>query len=82
MITGMLWFDNDSKKLLSKKIEEAKDYYFKKYGQVADVCVTNPTTLAQKKDNEVLPMQVRADRSIALGTFWIGCEDKETIQPK
>lgn len=49
MNVGMLWFDNDSRTALNAKVERAADYYRKKYGLVADLCLVHPTMLVEPR---------------------------------
>jgi hypothetical protein len=52
MHTGMLWFDNDSKKTLALKITRAIDYYREKYGVTPDTVLVHPSMLEkQTEDN-------------------------------
>ena len=39
MNVGMLWYDNDPRTALTAKVDRAADYYRKKYGVVADLCL-------------------------------------------
>jgi hypothetical protein len=48
MHTGMLWFD-DSQITLNMKIQNAMEYYRKKYGRVPDLCLVHPNMLKDTK---------------------------------
>ena len=80
MNVGMMWFDNDTKTALAAKVSRAAEYYRLKYGRIPDICLVNPSMLAQQ-DAEPFQGQagkivVRAFRSILPGHLWIGVEDK------
>lgn len=46
MDTGMLWFDDDKNKPLDQKINQAADYFARKYGRRPDTCLVNSRDLA------------------------------------
>lgn len=79
MHTGMLWFDN-SKDLLSIKIQRALDYYQKKYGRTPDLVLVHPSMLEEndRKRGKVMMdiLTVRPYRPVLPGHIWIGIEDK------
>jgi hypothetical protein len=74
MTTGMLWFDDDPKTSLDYKIQKAAEYYQRKYGLRAEVCLVHPSMLAGR-ESQVSPLAVRANRIILPGHLWIGAED-------
>jgi hypothetical protein len=77
MHTGMLWFNNDPKMPLDKKISQAMDYYEKKYGRKPDLCLVHPSMLEQKQRSfEVNKLTVRPYRPVLPGHIWVGIEDK------
>ena len=84
METGMLWFDNDPKKSLDLKIEQAVDYYRHKYGCSPDLCLVNPGNLlkngAQSETTQTGRIIIRPFRSVLPGHLWIGMEDKHSAQ--
>lgn len=75
MHTGMLWFNNDPKKTLQVKVQEALDYYIKKYGRTPDLCLLHPDSM---KDQvvDIKNLTVRPYRPVLPGHIWIGIEDK------
>ena len=75
MHTGMLWFD-DSQITLKKKIQNAMEYYHKKYGRVPDLCLVHPNMLKDTKLEEE-QITVRPYRPVLPGHIWIGVEDKK-----
>ena len=80
MDTGMLWFDNDPKKSLDVKVQQAADYYWKKYGRNPDLCLVNPGNLikANPQPESMLAGKVviRPLRSVLPGHLWIGVDEK------
>lgn len=79
MHTGMLWFDN-SKDLLSIKIQKAVDYYIKKYGRNPDLVLVHPSMLENQNQldlkSDTVSFTVRPYRPVLPGHIWIGIEDK------
>ncbi len=80
MDTGMMWFDNDPKKSLDVKIQQAADYYRQKYGRIPDLCMVNPGSLANLAPQSA-PMvsgkvTIRPLRSVLPGHLWIGVDEK------
>ncbi len=80
MNVGMLWFDNDPRTALTAKVTQAADYYRRKYGLVADLCLVHPSMLAGSPPNLVEgragKVLVRSNRIIQPGHLWIGTEEK------
>lgn len=78
MNIGMLWFDNDPKAEMTKKIEKAASYYRQKYGKAPNVCFIHPSMLhLESADTVVSPVkaggvEVRTSRSVLPNHFWIG----------
>jgi hypothetical protein len=75
MHTGMLWLSTDANKSLSTKIQEAVDYYVKKYGRTPDLCMVHPSMLVNGTGG-TSPIAIRPYRPILPGHIWIGIEDK------
>lgn len=75
MKTGMLWFDNDPKTALDQKVEQAADYFRKKYGQIPDLCLVHPSMLTESQ-HQAGPVTVRPWRTITPGHLWIGVNEK------
>ena len=83
MNIGMLWFDNDPKSELSKKIERAAVYYQNKYGKTPTVCFVHPSMIPDAAGEAVdgappqtriksAGVEVRSTRSVLPNHFWIG----------
>ena len=78
MNTGMLWFDNDPQTALAAKIGRAADYYRQKYNLSPNICLVNPSMLADQviaAEGAGRKVAVRAHRAIQPGHLWIGIED-------
>lgn len=82
MTLGMMWFDNDPKKTLEQKVDQAADYYLRKYGVRANRCMVNPRNLPAADSQtgagragrvEILPL-----RSVMPGHLWIGRDETPT----
>lgn len=72
MKIGMMWMDASSDDL-KVKIERAAGYYWKKYGQVPNLCFVHPSMLP----NPVPPglIELRSNRSILPNHFWVGVRE-------
>ncbi len=76
---GMMWFDNDPKKPLDEKVNQAAEYYRHKYGRNPDMCMVNPASLVGA-ENTTEPLKagrvfIRALQVVMPGHLWIGVED-------
>jgi hypothetical protein len=69
MLIGMLWFSNDPELDLKTKIEQALDYYARKYGQKANTVMINPSQL---EDVKLPGVEIRGNRSVLPSHFWVG----------
>ena len=80
MNVGMLWFDNDPRTALTTKVARAADYYRKKYGLVANLCLVHPSMLTEPRpdliEGQAGKVSVRPNRAIQPGHLWIGTEEK------
>lgn len=70
----LAWFDADKKKPATKKIEEARARYVEKFGEEPIVCLVNDADTC-----ESALVEVRADRHIGRGCFWIGKDDTGAV---
>jgi hypothetical protein len=75
MNRGMLWFDNDPKTSLSLKVKQAAEYYRRKYGTAPNLCLVNPSMLADKAMDED-KIAIRTYRPVLPGCLWIGLAEK------
>lgn len=76
MTTGMLWFDN-SKDPLEAKIEQARVYYQKKYGQTPNECLVHPSMLTTDGTPTIHGITIKPYRPVLPGYIWIGMSEKE-----
>lgn len=82
MITGMLWFDNDKQTDLTSKVDQAAQYYRKKYGQSPDICFVHPQMLAGGEQAAAAKVEVKASPMILLHHFWIGTKQPSEYAKK
>lgn len=68
MKTGMLWFDNDPKRLPAEKIRRAADYYQNKYGLRPNLVFVNP----RDGETEVSGIAVEASKQVLVNHYWVG----------
>ena len=76
MHTGMLWFDNSTKRF-EEKLKGAIAYYEKKHGRKPDLCFIHPSMVDGEHPKNVEGLTVRVYRPVLPGHIWIGIEDKE-----
>ncbi len=76
MHTSMLWFNN-SKATLNAKIDQAVEYYVKKYGQQPNLCLVHPGMIEKEEFAEIKGLTVRPYRPVLPGHIWVGIEDKQ-----
>lgn len=73
MQTGMMWFDDDPRKTLDTKIEQAAARYLEKYGHAPTACyvpVATPAALASRQGVRIVPA-----RTIRPNYLWLGVDD-------
>jgi hypothetical protein len=73
MQIGLLWYDDDPRKSLDSKIEQAAERYCQKYGCPPNACYVNPALVgdgARRAGLRVLPA-----RSLRPNYLWIGIDD-------
>lgn len=80
MEIGMLWFDNDPKSELLSKVKKAAEYYRDKYGEEPNMCFVHPSMLESTKINTE-SLKICPNSSMLPHHFWIGVQQKQTIQP-
>jgi len=79
MHTGLLWFDNSQTKLVMK-IQNAADYYCKKYGRNPTLCLVHPSLLENEKATDISGLTVRPYHMVLPGHIWIGIEDTAEVE--
>jgi hypothetical protein len=91
MNIGMLWFDNDPKPGLARKVRRAAIYYRAKYGLAPTLCYVHPSMLANplaladlspspSADSPVYNadgVEIRSNRSVLPNHLWIGVHRSE-----
>jgi hypothetical protein len=77
MQIGLMWYDDDPRKTLDAKIEQAIARYHEKYGHAPNACYVNPAAVAI--ENRHNGMRVIPARTIRPGYLWVGVEEKQGI---
>lgn len=75
MNIGMLWFDDDAKRVLDEKVARAVEYYQKKYGRKPTDCYLHPSLLPEGVDMAG-GVRLRSASNILIHHFWVGVADK------
>jgi len=77
MKTGLLWFDNDSKRDVSDKVARAAAHYQRKYGRVPQLCFVNPSVLGVDGSGmRVAGVEVLSSHTVLPHHFWLGIRDE------
>jgi hypothetical protein len=76
MMEYMIWFDNNGKKSFSQRVNEGADYFERKYGRRAGVCLVspkdfNPNTILEREGERI---RIVADSRVLINHFWLGEE--------
>jgi hypothetical protein len=79
MRVGMLWFDNNQKRDLDAKLEQAIAYYMTKYGKRPTVCYLHPSMLLNARSGSK-KVELRESNMILPHHFWLGMGDEEIEQ--
>ncbi|MDX1438065.1 MAG: hypothetical protein R3335_14735 [Anaerolineales bacterium] len=74
MNIGMLWYDNDPKKSLGDKVDQAATYYQDKYGKSPDLCFVHPSM--ESEEGQAGTVEIRSSGSVLPNYFWIGVDGK------
>jgi hypothetical protein len=79
MKIGLLWFDDDSERVIEEKVEQAARRYREKFGHAANTCYVNPISLQGNGDlgDEFLcgSVKVILAPKILPHHFWLGVAD-------
>lgn len=75
MNTGMIWFDN-SNKPLGDKVNDATEYYTKKYNKTPNLCLVHPKML-EGIDVILNTIEIRPYRPVLPGHIWIGIDEPD-----
>ena len=74
MRVGLLWLDNDPKKGLAQRMEEAVRRYEEKFGKKPNTCYVHPADLG---GHEVprQDMRIVAAANVLKNHLWVGWDD-------
>ncbi len=76
MKVGLLWFDDDPRRGLEEKVQQAAVRHEQKYGRRPDLCYVHPATFGNREcpcfANGV---EIRPGSSILPHHFWIGVKE-------
>lgn len=76
MKIGMLWYDNDPKTSLAKKISKAATYYQEKYARIPNLCYVHPATIGSLELTDAV-IEVRISQSVMPNHIWMGVADQD-----
>ncbi len=79
-MSGMLWFDDNTKTTLQSKIEKAVEYFKKKYNLTPNKILVHPNMLKDGSP-EIEGMVIQSYRPVLPGHIWIGIEDVDKHIP-
>ena len=75
MRIGLLWFENNTKKALEQRVQEATERYREKFGKSPNTCYVHPQDL--NGDGLSLGgMRVVAASNILRNHLWVGWDDE------
>jgi hypothetical protein len=80
MDIGMLWFDDDPRKSLTTKIQQAVARYCEKYGRDPTACYVNPASPAMGA--QPAGLRILALRTIRPNYLWLGVDDGPQAPPE
>ena len=75
MRIGLLWFENDSKKALEQRVQEAMERYREKFGKAPNTCYIHPQDL-NGHSLSLEGMRVVAASTILRNHLWVGWDDE------
>jgi hypothetical protein len=75
MRIGLLWFENDTKKALNQRVEEAMERYREKFGKMPNTCYVHPQDL-NGSGLSLEGMRVVAAANILRNHLWVGWDDE------
>lgn len=78
MREGLLWFDNDPKRKLADKINQAATRYQVKFGRRPTLCYLNIQEFDGQTE-EVGGVQLRSASNVRPHHFWIGVESEAVM---
>lgn len=84
MKEGLLWFDDDPRRQIDEKVQQAAARYRQKFGSAPDVCYVNAQTLApalstgasadvaDRHELRVAGLRILPNSTVRPNHFWIG----------
>jgi hypothetical protein len=72
---GLLWFENDTKKALEQRVQEAMERYREKFGKSPNTCYIHPQDL-NGHGLSLEGMRVVAASNILRNHLWVGWDDE------
>ena len=85
MKTGLLWFDDDPRKQLEKKVQRAATHYERKYGRTPNLCYVHSGVLGddgKKSVRKAGGVEIRTGRLVLLNHFWLSVDDEKKHRRK
>ena len=73
MQIGLMWYDDDPRKSLETKMEQAAARFHEKYGRAPNACYVSLALAASEKKHS--GMRIVAARSIRPNYLWVGVDD-------
>ncbi|MFQ6057725.1 MAG: hypothetical protein ACE5MB_02440 [Anaerolineae bacterium] len=78
MKVGLLWYDDDPKRPLADKINEAARRYYEKFGVRPNTCYVNPVSIPEGNgDLSHRQVKVIPTSTILPNHFWLGVAERE-----
>jgi len=78
MDIGMLWFDDNPKSDLRTKVNQAVEYYRKKYGEEPNLCFVHPSMISDEK-TDTSSVTLCTNPSMIPHHFWIGVQEQPAV---
>jgi hypothetical protein len=85
MQTGLLWFDNDPTREISRKVEDAARRYKEKFGVAPNICYVNQAALGggelklALQGSQAALLRVVPVSNVLLHHFWVGIEEQREV---
>lgn len=74
MLTGMLWFDNNTQTNFTDKVLQAASYYQKKYGKKPDLCFAHPSMIPTE-GTQPDGIEIRSAKQVLPNHLWLGIHE-------
>jgi hypothetical protein len=76
MNAGMLWFDKSKNTPALAKIENAYNYYLKKYGRKPTLVLVHPSMIEPGLMLSINGAEIHTYRPVLPGHIWVGMADE------